>query len=746
MNHLSLPPIDSAQEPEEFGLIALIDIIIENRWLIAMITAAFVLLGALYAFLASPVYQADIMVQVEDSPDTSASKSLLGDVSALFEVKSTAAAEAQILGSRLVVTRAVDHLHAYITAKPKRFPVIGRLLARDSAAPAAPGVFGFGGYTWGGETIDVPLFDVPRKSEQEAFELKVLPDNAYELSGPGFDAGVRGRVGVREVFHGEQGDVTLLVDSLVGKPGAAFVLVRHSRLKTIQDIQDALNIQEKVKQSGVVIASLQDNDPVYVRDLMAQIGSQYVKQNIDRKAEDAAASLKFLDAQLPVLKRQLEASEQRLTRLRNERGTIDLEEEAKITLAQAADAKTKLLELVQKKDELLTHFNEGHPAVTAVNEQIATMQGQVDELSGKIKLLPNLQQDVLRLMLDVKVNTDLYTALLNNAQQLQLVKAGKVGNVRLVDVPALPEEPVKPKKSLVLAAAAVFGLLVAVGAAYARSMLFGGLSTPAQVEQHTGLNVYATIPYSKKQAEIVRRVLTRQSGKQLLVTEAPEDPAVESLRSLRTALQFAMFEAKNKLVLLTGPAPGVGKSFVSVNLGALLAAAGKRVLVVDCDIRKGYLHRYFGLKRGGGFAELITAQIDIDDALHRNVLPNLDFVSTGELPPNPAELLLSERVPETFRKLSERYDVVLMDSAPVLAATDAAVLAPLAGTVFLVALAGSTKAGELKESLKRLAQNGVMANGVLFNGISPNMGKYGFGSRYGGYRYMAYTYEGEKVR
>jgi tyrosine-protein kinase Etk/Wzc len=740
MNARSPRPLDRTHESEEYGLIRLVDIIVEQRRMMVLITLLFALLGALYAFLAPPVYEADIMVQVEDSPEASAGKSLLADVSALFSVKSTAAAEAQILGSRLVVTRAVDAVHAYIVAAPKRFPLIGRLIAQQASGLSSPGLFGRGGYTWGTEEIDVALFDVPVRSEDKNFTLTLRNGGRYALSGPGLESQVQGSIGTKEVFHGQNGDISLLVQSVTGKPGAAFVLKRRSRPMTIRDIQAGLNIQEKIKQSGVVIATLQGKDAAYLRDLMTQIGKEYVRQNVDRKSEDAALSLKFLEAQLPVLKQQLQTSEQSLTRLRDQNGTFDLDEEARIILGQAADTKTRLIQFQQKKQELSAHWGPTSKEVLTIDQQIDVLQKQADQLNTKLKLLPDLQQQLARVMLDVKVNTDLYTSLLTNAQQLLLVKAGKVGNVRLVDTPALPDEPVKPKKALVLAASLVFGLIAATVAAYARSVLFGGFSSASQIEQSIGLRVYATIPFSKIQAAIARRTGNRHPRASMLALEAPHDPAVESLRGLRTALKFTLFEAMNKIVLVTGPTPGVGKSFVSANLAALLAATGKRVLLIDCDIREGRLHRYFDGSTAVGFTDLITGMASAEAAV-RHVAPHLDFIARGSIQQNPSELLMDDRLPELINELSAGYDIVLMDSAPVLTVTDATVLAPTAGTVFIVAKAGVTKAGELKESIKRLSQNGVTPNGVLFNGVNPNLGRYGFGSIYGSYRYAAYTYE-----
>ncbi|WP_416806661.1 polysaccharide biosynthesis tyrosine autokinase [Burkholderia pseudomallei] len=730
-------PADSEGDTD---FIAVLDILIEGRWLIAAIALGVFTVGVAYAVFSKPVYQADILIQVEDSPDTSAAKSLLGDVSSLFDVKSSAAAETQILASRLVVSRAVDNLKLFIDAKPKRFPVIGHWLARRSEGLSDPGLAGFGGYAWGQERIDVATFDVPRAMEGDTFELTMLDARRYRLDGGDLERGAVGVVGRLERIAAKGGPIALRVDAFAAKPGATFVLVRHSRLRTIEALQDNLDVQERVKQSDVVVASLRDTDPDLVSRALNEIGRQYIAQNIQRKSAEAAQSLEFLNGQLPTLKQQLTDSEARLTKLRDEHGSVDLTEEAKLVLAQSADAKTRLLELQQKRRELLSRFMPKHPSVVAIDQQIAALDGYRGTAEQQIKRLPALQQQFVRLMLDVKVNTDLYTALLNNMQQLQLVRAGKVGNVRLVDTAAVPEVPVKPKKALVALASLLLGVLAGCGTAVGRSMLFHGISDPNEIERRLGLSVYATVPRSDRQRALTERAKRKARALSLLCVAHPDEPAVESLRSLRTALQFAMLDAKNNVVVIAGPAPGVGKSFVSANLAAVLTMAGKRVLLIDGDIRKGHLNDYLGLARGKGFSELIAGSAQPDDVLHRDVIAGLDFISTGAMPKNPAELLLNARVSTLIDTFSQRYDAVVIDSPPVLAVADTGILAATAGTAFLVTLAGSTKLGEIAESAKRLAQNGVRLSGVVFNGINPRLGQYGYGSKYGGYRYVAYEY------
>ncbi|WP_247350416.1 polysaccharide biosynthesis tyrosine autokinase [Ralstonia pseudosolanacearum] len=735
--NLSQPPAVNAPE-SELDLVRYLDVLVANRWLIAGIAAVVMLLGATYAFLARPVYEADVLVQVEDNPNSA--KSLLGDVSSLFDVKTDANAEIEILRSRMVVGKAVDNLHLYITAKPHYFPLIGAWVASRAKQLSEPGLFGLGGYTWGTELIDVDGFDVPEALEGQPFKLTALGNGRYRLENKSLDTPIEGVVGEPLEAKQSVGTIQLLVNTLAAKAGAAFELQRDSRLKTLEMLQDKLKISEKGKQSGIIGASLEGKNPALTAAIMNQIATEYVAQNIKRKAEEAERSLVFLDGLLPQLKLQLERAEMKYNEMRNLRGTFDLSEEGKAFLQESVTTETSLQELKQKRAELLTRFTASHPGVQAIDQQIAVMNGKVGAMTRRLKSLPNIEQDTVRLMRDVQVDNDLYVSLLNDMQQLKLVKAGKVGNVRLVDGAAVPEEPVKPKKLTVTALAGVLGVVLGVVAAFVRNTLFGGITDPQDIEEHTGLSVYATVPLSDVQIDLSSQLTTHKRGQYLLARRVPDDPSIESLRSLRTALQFAMQDSGNNLVVLTGPTPGVGKSFVSANLAAVIATGGKRVLLVDADMRKGYLHQYFGKDRKPGLLDLLAGDRSIEQVVHREVVPGLDFIATGLFPHNPSELLLNPRMVELMDTFRAQYDLVLIDTPPVLAVTDTAILAARAGTVLMVTRFERSTLGEIRETIKQLQHANVEVRGVVFNALAPNTYRYGYGSRYGRYRYVQYGY------
>jgi tyrosine-protein kinase Etk/Wzc len=736
----TLSTAPALDDNDEVDLAEYWDIIVDSRWLIAAITGLALLVGGAYAFLAKPVYEANLLIQVEDS--ASSAKSFLGEAASLFDVKTPATAEIEIIRSRMVIGRAVDSTLLYIDARPRYLPVVGNWLARGAKTLSEPGFLGLGGWVTGSERINVSAFTVPPELEGSRFKVTAIGNGQYTLAHPGLDRPLSGAVGVPLVGSTAAGTITLLVTALDGKPGAEFIVARNSRLNIIEGLQQRLQLAEKGRQSGVIDATLQDSDRDKLTLVLNEIGQQYVRQNVERKAAEAQKTLAFLDVQLPQFKKQLDQSEEAYNRYRNKQGTVSLDEEAKLILNGSVDLHSKLLEAQQKRRELVSRFTPEHPAVKTLDEQIAAWNREIAGLNARVKGLPSVQQDAVRLERDVKVNNELYQQLRNNALQLQLIREGKVGNVRLIDSAVAPEGFVKPKRGMIVALAAILGLLAGVIVAFARNAFFRGIRNPQEIEAHTGLNVYSTVPLSEAQLNVARKVAEKQPGVHILAQTAPQDMAVESLRSLRTALQFAMLEASNNRVLITGATPGVGKSFVSANFAAVLASAGKRVLLIDADLRKGHLNQYFGAGRGRGLSELIAGSIKPNEAIRRGMLPNLDVITTGVLPPNPAELMMSGAFANLLEALSADYDLVIIDTAPVLAAADTLSVAMNVGTLLLVARAGQTQIGELHESARRLAHAGKSATGVLFNAMDLSRRHYGsYGYKYGGYRYRQYSYE-----
>lgn len=718
------------EEPQA-ELASYLDVLWESRWLITTIVLVTTLLAAAYAFMSTPMYQSNMLIHVEEEGPKE-SRNIVGDLSAMFDVKTSAMAEIELLQSRLVVSRAIDNLRLYISATPKYFPGIGSWLAAKNKQLSNPGVLGYGGYVWGAEKINVDIFNVPENLLNREFIVTAEGNGAYRLTQKDQGIDLRAKVGETSIFEMPRGTIEIRIDQLAGKPGAQFQLSRYSRLATIEGIQNSMKVEELGgKQSGIIGVSLQGSDPRLINGVLGEIGKEYIRQNAARKTEEAEKSLAYLNKQLPEIKQTLEQAEAKYNAFRNANGTIDLGEESKLSLQQSSAAKLKKMELQQKKIELLGRYTEDHPAVQGIDMQLKEINGQINAMNEHIKQLPQIEQNLLRLSREVKVNTDLYTQLLNTAQQLRLVTVGKVSNVRLVDTPMMPEKPVKPNRPVLIALGVMAGLFLGVMAAFLRKTLAGGIDSPEKLEAIAGVPVFATIPHSKKQKELYQQVSAKHQKVPLLANVSSTDVAVESLRNFRTALQFSLPKFKNNIVLITGATPGMGKSFVSANLAAIMAATGKKVLLIDADLRNGLLHLYFGFGRHDGLSDAIAGARRLDQVIHHSVIDNMDFITTGTLPQHPSELLLRPNFGAFLQELSSRYDLVLIDAPPILAVADTMIIGAHAGAIYIMTRAGVTTPGEISESMKRLAQAGLEAKGVLFNDLKVRPGRYGYGYSYG---------------
>lgn len=729
MNMLKQSRTADTPADDEIDLSEIIAVIRENRLLIALVTLAMLALGVAYAFLGTPIYRADALIQVDDDSGAGNINDKLGDLAALFQNKATADAEIELIRSRMVVSETVSDLHLDVDVKPHYLPVIGAPIAKrardeDLATP----FMGLSGFAWGGEKLELSKFDVPRNLYNRAFTIVVQANQRFELRDPDGNTILRGRAGNPERCMTQYGPVELTLTRMVAHAGTAFDVSRSSTQLTVEDLQKSLDIKEKVKQSGIISVTLDGTDATRTAATVNSVARIYVQRNVDRKSAQAEQMLAFLGEQLPKLREDLDKAEQRYNAFRAQHGTVDLEAESKLLLQSIVENRTKLVELAQQRAQLVQHFTAEHPSVVALDAQIVELQQQQSGFDHQVAALPEIQQQVLRLTRDVQVNTDLYTKLLDSTEQLRVLKAGQLGNVRTVDYAVIAEKPVKPRKPLVIAAATLFGLLLGSTIAFGRRALNRGLESPAEIERAVDVPVYAIISRSARQAQL-QAPRSGAARPRVLAVDFPEDIAVEGIRSLRTALQFGIVKPDNNIVMLTGPRPGVGKSFLSVNLAAVLAATGKRVLLVDADTRRGSVHTHFELPRKPGLCEVIEG-IDPDEAIHRMVLPGLDVLTSGTVPSSPAELLMRERFSKLMAQFSKGYDIVIVDSPPVLAVTDPVLIGKHAGATLLVMRYGRHSAAELSETTRQLNSAGVPVDGILLTDVPQRMSTYGAFSEY----------------
>lgn len=712
------------------------DILLDHKWLICAVMGVALLAAIAYTVIATPVYRGNLLLQIEDSAPES--KSFLTDTTGLGELKTTAAGEIQVLGSRMVIGAAVDKVGLQVSAEPRYLPMIGPWLARRADDLSNPGFLGFGGYVSGTERIAVSRFSVPPQFEDTAaFTVTAQGDGRYTVNHELLDGPLNGVVGQPLRQPVGNGFIDIQIAELAGKSGAEFNVAVASRVNAIERLQQRLLMSEQGKQSNVVSVALEDSDRDRLSLVLNAIAAQYVQQNMDRKSAEAEKTLSFLNAQLPVFERQLKASEDAYARFRNQHGTVAFDEEARVWLKNSSDLQMNLLELKQNRLDLTRINNNSHPKVQTLNQQIAAVESQIGDFNKKIAAMPNIQRDALRLERDMRANSAQYQSMQNNALQMRLLKEGKVGNVRLLDNAMVSKAPIKPQKSLIVALALVLGALIGPALAIFLTRSKGGIQNPGEVSANTGLELYGVIPQSPEQS-LLKRDKEKGSSGELLADTYPYSQSIEALRGLRVGLKLALDNAQNNRILITGPTPGIGKSFIATNFAMLLAQTGKRILMIDADLRKGGNSAEFGLSRERGLSDVLDAGLSVEDAIRKNVRPNLDVLTTGKLPRHPSDMLESNAFIALLDQLSASYDHVVIDTTPILFAADAVAIAPACGCVLLVAKAGNSELKDLKESIRRLAQAGAPVDGLLLNGMDVSR-RYGgtYGSKSHDYRYAA---------
>ncbi|MCC4718790.1 polysaccharide biosynthesis tyrosine autokinase, partial [Escherichia coli] len=534
--------------------------------------------------------------------------------------------------------------------------------------------------------------------------------------------------------------IALLVDKIEATPGTTFSIKYVSRLKAISDLQEALEVADQGKDTGMLGISLTGDNPVLIEKIVDSISNNYLAQNIARQAAQDAKSLDFLNEQLPQVRSDLDLAEDKLNKYRQQNDSVDLSLEAKSVLDQIVNVDNQLNELTFRESEISQLYTKEHPTYKALLEKRKTLQDEKAKLNKRVANMPETQQEILRLSRDVESGRAVYMQLLNRQQELSISKSSAIGNVRIIDNAVTEIKPVKPKKILIVLIGIVFGGIVSIGLVLLRVFLRKGIESPEQLEE-VGCNVYASIPVAEAYTKITEqsKKWSRKENKinqGFLAVDNPADLAIEAIRGLRTSLHFAMMESRNNVLMISGASPNAGKTFVSSNLSAVIAQTGKKVIFIDTDMRKGRTHKLFNVSNDNGLSDILSGKISIEKSIKKISSAGFDYISRGMAPPNPSELLMHKRFAELINWASENYDIVVLDTPPILAVTDPAVIGHYAGTTLLVARFELNTVKEIEVSIKRFENTGIQVKGCILNGVVKKASSYyGYGYSHYGYSY-----------
>ncbi len=696
----------SSKKKEETDLFDLLKELVKN-WKIMI--PSLILSGIVGVFIAMwirPIYKVDALIQIESKNNKSVG--MMSGLGNLFATTSPAATEIELITSRQIIGETVEKMNLQYEATP--INKLDRLLHHEGRMEL--------------NRFDFPWENLPSDEKIKPWIAEATDSLTYDLFDHKDKKVLSGKVG--QTYKVPYANDTLVfgVFNMEAVAGQRFELSKLERLDAIAKFKGAFDVKERGKKTGILEFSYQDIYPDRATKILNEIATTYLQQNVEQRNAEAQKTLEFLEKQLPEIKAQMDSSLLKYNTYRNKVGSIDINAETKLILEKRTRLQQSLLDLQQKKKSAIRLFQPEHPTIKTLEEQEATIKRELAANSNETKKLPATQQEVLKLTNEVDMTKILYTTMLNNIQQLKLVSAGEVGSVRIIDFAEEVTRPAKPKKTMIVCIALFFGLILGALITMLKSKLSNGVRDAHFIERETGFSVYAKVPKGNPKGT---------KGTRPLAVVEPDDVAVESLRTLRSSLEFSMDESSSPIIGISGLIPGVGKSFISVNLAALYAGLGKKVLLIDADLRKGRLHKEFGIKRGKGLSQILLHTATVEEVISTTEVENLEIIPCGNVPSNPSELLGSKRYSDLIEELKGKYDIIIIDTPPIMLVTDAALACRVAAQIVMVIEYNRHSIDAIQDGMKQLLKGNNTAHASFVINKYEHGHNDGYGYKYGKY-------------
>lgn len=720
---------DATQKDDEIDLIALLLTLLQGWKTILTCALLGLALGVTYSRYVQPTYKTDALLQIDEKSQGIAA--LGTNISELVgEAKSQAETERELIKSRMVLGPVVDNLHLDLRISNPEIGTLDRI-AKSKVPTQVSTEQGVFLETQNGEA-QINSFEVPLAYLNKPFTL-VKTEKGFKLSIEINEEVTQysGNIGTLTTISTPEGDVKISVAALP-MTGHPINLTKLSTPSAIDALSNSLSVTERGKQTGILQLTLTGQDQKQVSRVLANVVQSYIDQNLARGSEQTTTTIKFMESQIPQLKQKLEQSEEAFNKFREQYGTIDVTKEAEILLEESSKIELQLGELKLKQAELLTYYTAEHPLVIQINDQLAVLNERRQEIKQTVERLPGVQREFLQLSQDMEINREIYLTMLKNYEQLKIARAGEIGYVRVVDMPINTYQAIAPKKLQIWILALLLGTMLGTLLVFIKSLMRNTVKDPERLEAKTGVPVIATIPRSKTSFNLSKK---KESHRRLLAMVDHDGLSYEGIKSLRTSLMFAMpstsrvatlfgnmetgLSAKQgKVIVISGEAPGIGKSFISSNLAETFSQLNRKVLIIDGDMRRGELHKIFTVSQNNGLGDYLSEDTPVlADYIHPTSFEFIDFMPRGKHPHNPASLLSTDKFSNMMVQLVGSYDYIIIDTPPVLAVSDAIITAQYADKVLMVTRYNASIEGQLTYAIKQMQKSNIIVDGIVLNDV-----------------------------
>ena len=535
----------------------------------------------------------------------------------------------------------------------------------------------------------------------------------------------------------------------------------------------AFSVSQISQLSSILSVSIQDSVSLRAADLLNSLLKAYLEQEITRKSEVANLSLTFIDNQLNEINAKLKVSESDLESYKESNDVISLSEKASNVSKQLVEYETKiqelnieenimsnlyqyisnnqnlsgltvgsitfadpvlasliknLHELSSQKDTFLLDYTELHPEVqkltktisslrrqiiaslknnlSQLNQRKASLNGLIEKYKSSLETLPKQERDLTRLTRHFSVNEKVYSYLLEKRAETAILKSSTISNGRILDQALNFNSPIKPKRILIVLVGMILGVIVGLAYAFLREFLNHTIKNTEEIEKYSSMPIYGVVPLNKN--------------------KKTSNVFLEAFRSIRTNLQFLPQNESSRVISITSSVSGEGKTTVTGKLAEIIGQSDKRVIVLDLDLRKASVHKEFDLPNNIGMSNFLTHQNSLEEVIKKTKSKNVDVITTGVLPPNPSELILTDTMKNLLDELKKSYDYIIMDTPPVGLVTDALILMNYSDITFTIVRANYTRK-EFIRNLDRLSKEHSHNHvGMILNGVEIG-DKYGYG-------------------
>ena len=745
-------------------------ILYRGRWIILISFLIVFTTTAYYTFTEQPVYEASALVMIKEEGGV---QRKIFEGSSYIERETSINNQVEILRSRTLAEDVIHRLQNSSTADSlfilgkgslkKRFSILSfvrgllsslrdRNKAKFSQTSTADFFDAWVGSFRGSITVE------PRRNT-DMIDLKV---RAFSPSEASFIANTWMEAYRDWDISESRGEVSEVRKFLEEKLKDVQVALTASE-EALKEYKETEKVTELTAETQQTIEQLAEFEAIYqaaktdleanekrLAHLRANL-SESQRFLVEEAASISSPVVKQLEAQLAQLIGRRAALEKQVTEagLSSEYGNLnDLDKRIEGIKEKIIEETKKIVEggitplhTLDYSESIITNILQIETDNKALVARIDYLAGIVEQYNRELNVLPEKSLKLARLRRETTVNNNIFMMLREKYEENRIAEAGQIGSVRIVDRAKPPTSPIKPRKKMNLFLGVVIGLGLGMGLTFLREYLDNSLKSIEDVER-SGFSVLGSIPFispqkvaphAKDQNGDILRIESR-----LITHFAPKSPISEAYRTLRTNLQYSKADHPIKTILVTSSGPGEGKSTSVANLAITFAQMGSKTLIIDTDLRRPVLHAIFDQARTEGLTNILIGKTTLQDVVRSTKIENLDLLVSGTLPPNPSELLASAAMEKLLKTITDRYDIVLFDSPPVIAVTDAAVLARKLDGIVLVVKSGETSRDAILRSRVLLENVNAHIFGVMLNGVKSD---HMYGSYY--YYYHHYYYYGD---